>query len=184
MRPALVVLILALAGCGVKESTEEPGARGPVILRWWDAAALARQAPPTVVTTDHLAETGRQLSALAMTPVRMRHPIAGGTLWLEAPSGSFDRQSGAANRLECQGPVLIHGWVQGRPVCGAADHARVQAGGRELELVNLALVQGGRLTTTPVASLAQGRAKGEGPFLIRPAAPAVLAAMAAVPDLR
>ena len=184
MRVALALMVLVLASCGVKESTEEPGARGPVVMRWWDAAALKRHDPPTVITTDRLAETGRQLSALEMTPVRMRHPIQGGMLWLEASSGSFDRQGTATNRLACPGPVLIHGWSNGRPICGAADQARVQAGGKELELVNLALVQGGRLTTTPQAALAQGRSRAAGPFQIRPGSPAVVAALAAVPDQR
>jgi hypothetical protein len=183
MRQGLLVAVLVLlAGCGAKESTEEPGARGPVIMRWWDRRALEQRQAPTVITTQRLAETGKRFAALDLEPVLLRHPIEGGMLWLEAPHGAFDRSAHATNRLACPGPIAIHGWVQGRPVVGAASQAHVQAGGRELELTDLALVQNGRLTTTPLAALAQGRGRAAGPFQVRPGAPAVLAALAAVPD--
>jgi len=182
MRWGLAVALVVLAGCGAKESTEEPGARGPVVIRWWDRAALERRQAPTVITTQRLAETGKRFAALDLEPVHLRHPIEGGVLWLEAPHGAFDRSAQATNRLACPGPIAIHGWVQGRPVCGAASHAQVQAGGRALELTDMVLVQAGRLTTTPLAALAQGRGRASGPFLVRPGAPAVLAALAAIPD--
>ena len=173
-----------LVGCTTPEASEEPGAKGPVVLRWWDKPALDRRSAPTVIRTDALQELGTRFGSLAMHPVQLEHPIEQGTLWVEAAEGSFSRDGGATNRMACPGPVRIHGWHVGRPFVGAASRAAIQAGGRELELFDFSLVQGGRRLTTPRAAMSQGRGHGDGPFRVQPDAPAILATLAAVPDRR
>jgi hypothetical protein len=191
LRPALSLisgfLLLGLAGCGVQDTVDEPGVRGPVVFRIWDRAARASDAPPTVVRADAVRQTSSGFDDLEMLPVLIRRPVSDGVLWVHAPSGTFKAAAKAADGDRAQeialaGPVHFTGILGGIPVSGCASDAAVPRGGSHLELHDIQFVRGGSLLTAPRAELVEGAIRADGPVRIGPGAPALTAALAALPS--
>lgn len=178
----------ALAGCGVQEEVDEPGVRGPVVFRIWDRQARAAGALPTVIRADAVRQTTSGFDDLEMVPVLIRHPLTDGVLWVHAPSGIFKAAtaaiaggSGREQEIALTGPVHFTGFLGGLPLSGYATSAQVPRGGSNLELSDLQLVRGGSLMTTPRATIADGAISADGPVRIGPGAPALTAALGAIP---
>ncbi len=138
---ALLVLLVLASGCGKPPSLAEPGGR-QVIFQLWDSPAL----PPMVIQADQLLQVeAGSFDRLRFINVTVRRPMADGVLVMSAPSGDFQRRPQSV--MELQGPVRISGELQGEPVIGAADSARIlrpeeAGGGGRPDTVQVELIGG------------------------------------------
>ena len=177
---SLLALTLSLSSCGNDEELAEPGVRGPVVFRLWDAQARADGLPPTVVRADAVRQANLGFDDLEMVPVLVRRPVSDGVLWIHSPKGRF-QAAGRAQELSLTGPVYVSGVLRGVPVGGSAARADVPRGQRVLVLQDLQLVRGGMLITAPSAELTDGKLSTPGPMRVAPGAPAMAAVLGSVP---
>jgi hypothetical protein len=179
----LVTLAGLLTSCGVQEEAQEPGVRGPVILRMWDRQVRQQGLPPTVVRTAAVHQVDSAFQDLRMVPVQIRHPLRDGELWIYSPTGHFHAsgESDQQPQVSLQGPVYVTGVMRGLPVSGSAATADVPPGRSLIILTDVRLVRGGMLMTTPTAEISDGHVLAHGPVSLAPGAPAIAAVLGAVP---
>ncbi len=144
--PAALGAMVLAAGCAQADPPPSPAADGRVVVRHWQGEAEAAAAAPVIlVGTD--ARVGADLAELRLTQVRMRIPIAPGSLrpggaLVTAPSGILRTVRGSRRQeLVLDGPIAIQGSQDGRPFAGRASRARLRADGLGLDLEGLDLVQ-------------------------------------------
>jgi hypothetical protein len=179
----LVALTGLLTGCGVQEEAQEPGVRGPVVLRLWARQARQQGLPPTVVRTAAVHQVDSAFQDMQMVPVQIRHPLRDGELWIYSPTGHFHAsgESDKQPQVSLQGPVYVTGVMRGLPVSGSAATADVPPGRSVIILTDVRLVRGGMLMTTPTAEISEGQVLAHGPVSLAPGAPAITAVLGAIP---
>jgi hypothetical protein len=172
----LVLLGFLLAGCDDDEVevAVPPSAQGPVVMRVFD------RANPTAEPAVLRAGTARQTAGvdeLTLEPLIMRRLTATGVAYVHAPRAAV----GGPEGLVLEGPVFLTGVYAGQPFTGVATKATLPPGARAVALSDVHLARAGSVTTTPRLDLGEARAETAGPFLHRPGAPALTAALAAIP---
>jgi hypothetical protein len=146
--PLVLAAALLAGGCGSGPALPAPGAQGPVVLHRWDGDPDR----PTVVVADGIRARDRGFRDLDLERVRARMPLHGsgglrGWLAIEAPSGQLAAEGGERlGRLTLEGPIRIHGSVDGMPFVGRAASAALLARDGVARFHDLDLVDAGLRT--------------------------------------
>jgi hypothetical protein len=175
----LVAVMVVLTGCtGDDDSAADPSAalpaQGPVTVR-----IFTRDRPgaePTVL----VAGQARQVAGvdeLQLAPLILRRPGSGGVVYVHAPQAGLGGPAG----LALSGPIQLSGVWNGQPFAGIAAQATMPPGAHTVALTDVAMVRAGQIATTPRLDIGEDSAEAAGVFLVRPGAPALTAALAALP---
>ena len=174
----LWLVAVVLVGCTDEESVSGPEAalpaQGPVTVRIFD-----RNRPGSEPTT-MIAGQARQVAGvdqLQLDPLVLRRPGAGGVVYVHAPQAGL----GGPEGLTLSGPIQLSGIWNGEPFAGIAAGATMPPGARTVALTSVAIVRAGQIATTPRLDIGEDTAEAAGVFLVRPGAPALTAALAALP---
>ena len=167
-----LVTLLLLAGCGETPPEQALGAEGPVVFRAWPANGDGPA--PSVIVCDRAVQRGDDPSSLDLTPVRLRHLLKDGRLWLHAPAATTRAQA-----TTIAAPIVIDGRWRGEAVVGRASDGELGAGGKHLRVQQIELIRGWDRLTASAATLDQDRLTLLPPVRVEPA-PAIIAGMLAV----
>ncbi|MFM2092158.1 MAG: hypothetical protein RLZZ127_2647 [Planctomycetota bacterium] len=146
VRVGILAAVLAVAaGCGGDQALPVTGAKGPVVLQRWDGDPDR----PAVVVADGIRARDRGFRHLELERVRARIPLTGrggprGWLAVEAPSGSLAPVAGdRVGQLVLDGPIRLHGSLDGAPFVGRAASASLLARDGVARFHELALIDSG-----------------------------------------
>lgn len=156
---ALIGAGLLLAACaGTAPSLPEPGARGLVVVRLWDAKGGA----PAMLQSRRVRQVGTSFDRLELEPVVMRLPASDGVVYIAADSGIYSERDEATITLS--EPVHFTGMWRGLPLAGRADRATIDHRTHVMSLTRVEATYAGLNQTTPWATVLENQAITFGPF--------------------
>lgn len=170
------LLALPFSGCGQPAQLAEQGAHGVVLARIWESG---NRDQPTLLRAERVVQQDNKFHRLLFTPVLMRVPKGNGVVYIAADHAIYDRD--AVTAIELSEPVHFSGQWRGQLFSGRAQHASVDPKNRSMHLREVELVYEGGCQRT-VDALVHQDAVPFGHFERLPDTPAVIAALAAVPQ--
>ncbi len=179
----LAGILAMLSGCGSEEKLPPPGASGLVVVHAWDRPGEA----PARIEARHIEQKDSTFRVLLLEQVMMRLPKSDGVVYLSAPKGSYDADSATAIVLtgrssDDDGPVRFNGVWRGKLFLGRAAKASFDQRSRTMHLDTVEIASEGLCQWTETADINEGSSISYGKTLRKPDAPAVFAALAALPQ--
>jgi hypothetical protein len=185
---ALVVAmctVLVLGGCGTSAALPAPGADGLVVVHWWDEK---KAGPPAYLQADSVAQADMEFGKLDFSGVMMRLPGEDGVVYVYAPRALYDRGAkdevilGADPQRPVDGPVRFIGVWNGDPFMGRAAQAVFEEAKHRMRLDQVEITAKGLHQRTAWAAITQSQSVPFGELVRLPDAPALTAALAALPS--
>lgn len=187
-RSALVVvalLTLALSGCGAPDDLPAPGSDGLVVVHWWDEKKVG---PPAYLQAEKVAQGDAEFGRLEFSAVMMRLPGEDGAVYVTAPLAVYDRGAteeitlGADPQRPVDGPVRFMGLWNGDFFIGRAAKGIFEEKSHRMRLEQVEIVARGVRQRTAWAAITQNQTVPFGELVRLPDAPALTAALAALPS--
>jgi hypothetical protein len=200
--------VLVLGGCGEPEDLPSPGADGLVVMHWWDEK---KPSPPAYLQAQRMAQLDAKFGALEFSDVMMRLPGRDGVVYVTAPYANYARPAstdklpttlaptkpaaspnsaplrdgirmGAVPNQPIDGPVRFIGVWSDEVFIGRADQALFDENENRMRLNGVEFSASGNRHRTEWAALSQDQEPTFGPLASLPPAPAITAALAALPS--
>jgi hypothetical protein len=182
---AAVVVAMALASCGAPDDLPAPGADGLVVVHWWDEK---KAGPPAYLQAESVQQGDAEFAKLEFRTVMMRLPGADGVIYVTAPRAVYDRGAseeivlGADPQRPIDGPVRFVGQWDGEFFVGRAAQGVFEEKTHRMRLEQVEIIAKGVRQRTAWAAITQNQSVPFGELLRMPDAPAVSAALAALPS--
>ena len=182
---AVLVMTLALSGCGAPEALPVPGADGLVVMHWWDEK---KAMSPAYMQAERLVQSDAEFKKMEFTAVMMRLPGEHGVVYVIAPQATYER--GAANEIQLgpltdrpvDGPVRFFGTWNGDLFMGRAAQAVFEEATHRMRLDQVEICASGLRQRADWVAITQEQAVPFGQLTRLSDAPALTAAMAALPS--
>jgi hypothetical protein len=176
---------LALGGCGAPDDLPAPGADGLVVVHWWDEK---KAGPPAYLQAESVAQADMEFGKLDFSGVMMRLPGDDGVVYVFAPRAVYDRGAadeiilGADPQRPVDGPVRFIGVWNGDLFMGRAARAVFEEAKHRMRLDQVEIAAKGLRQRTAWAAITQNQSVPFGELVRLPDAPALTAALAALPS--
>lgn len=201
--------LVALGGCGAPDELPPPGADGLVVMHWWDEK---NPAPPAYLQAQRVAQLDAKFGKLEFSGVMMRLPGSDGVVYVTAPYAVYQKPEpteeassasahkatttpppegspekngivmGADPKQPIDGPVRFIGVWSGELIMGRAAQAVFEGTERRMRLDQVEFTVKGLRQRTAWAAITQHQTIPFGELLRMPDAPALTAALAALPS--
>jgi hypothetical protein len=171
-----------LGGCGATPSLPEPGANGVVVVHSWEHPGDN----PSRIEARHIHQVDSSFSALDLDDVTMRLPKPDGVVYLVSPLATYDQN--AVNTILLfghpgdDGPVRFNGVWRGKLFVGRAAHAEFSQRTHGMVFTDVEIATQGVCQWTATAEWKENQPLIYGKTERRPDVPAVVAALAALPQ--
>jgi hypothetical protein len=181
---ALVALIVPTA-CGTPDALPAPGADGLVVVHWWDEK---KPGPPAYLQAEKVAQNDAEFGQLEFSTVMMRLPGEDGVVYVSAPLAQYDRGAkeeiilGADPDRPLDGPVRFIGVWNGDLFMGRAAKGVFEEANHRMRLEQVEIATNGLRQRTAWAAITQNQSVPFGELVRLPDAPALSAALAALPS--
>jgi hypothetical protein len=181
----VALLALALGGCGAPDDLPAPGADGLVVVHWWDEK---KAGPPAYLQAEKVVQGDAEFGRLEFSAVMMRLPGEDGVVYVTAPLAVYDRGAkeeitlGADPQRPVDGPVRFVGLWNGDFFIGRAANGIFEEKSHRMRLEQVEIVSNGVRQRTAWAAITQSQTIPFGELLRLPDAPALTAALAALPS--
>jgi hypothetical protein len=176
---------LVLGGCGAPDDLPAPGADGLVVVHWWDEK---KAGPPAYLQAESVAQADMEFGKLDFSGVMMRLPGDDGVVYVFAPRAVYDRGAadeiilGADPQRPVDGPVRFIGVWNGDLFMGRAARAVFEEAKHRMRLDQVEIAAKGLRQRTAWAAITQNQSVPFGELVRLPDAPALTAALAALPS--
>jgi hypothetical protein len=182
---AATLATLALGGCGAPEELPAPGADDLVVVHWWDEK---KAGPPAYLQAEKVAQGDAEFGKLEFSTVMMRLPGADGVVYVSAPRALYDRGAqeeiilGTDPTRPIDGPVRFMGVWNGDLFMGRAAKGVFEEASHRMRLEQVEIASNGLRQRTAWAAITQSQSVPFGELVRLPDAPALTAALAALPS--
>ncbi len=178
-----LLVMLTLSSCSDTEKLPSPGAQGLVVVHMWDEAGGL----PAYMQAERVTQEGSVFEELTFLTVLMRLPGQGGVVYVSAPCALYKRDAAEEIVLSAlpdkpiDGPVRFLGTYQGDVIIGRAEKAVFEEKTHRMRLDNVEIVFQGLRQRTAFVKMGEDRIIPIGKLERLPDAPALTAAMGALP---